>query len=79
MALYDALIDNFGGLPGIRERGVLESALGAPMMAVFGEELHKILYNKAVVYLFNKTLHKNSLCCIIFNKSTAIINKLGVL
>lgn len=38
--MHDALIEEFGGLPGIRERGLLESSLAAPMMAVFGEELH---------------------------------------
>ncbi len=50
--LHDALIDKFGGLLGIREKGLLESALTAPMMAVFGEELHKTIYNKAAAYLF---------------------------
>ena len=50
--LHDALIEKFGGLLGIRERGLLESALAAPMMAVFGEELHKTVYNKAAAYLF---------------------------
>jgi death on curing protein len=50
--LHDALIEEFGGLLGIRERGLLESAIAAPMMAVFGEELHKTIYNKAAAYLF---------------------------
>jgi len=50
--LHDALIKKFGGLLGIREKGLLESALAAPMMAVFGEELHKTIYNKAAAYLF---------------------------
>jgi len=34
------------------ERRLLESALAAPMMAVFGEELHKTIYNKAAACLF---------------------------
>jgi death-on-curing protein len=50
--LHDSLIEKFGGLPGIRDRGLLESAIAAPMMAVFGEELHKTIYNKAAAYLF---------------------------
>ena len=50
--LHDALIEKFGGLIGIRKRGLLESAVAAPMMAVFGEELHKTIYNKAAAYLF---------------------------
>jgi len=39
--LHDSIVHQFGGLLGIREKGLLESALAAPMMAVFGEELHK--------------------------------------
>lgn len=50
--MHDALIEKFGGLKGIRERGLLESAVAAPMMAVFGEERHKTIYNKAAAYLF---------------------------
>lgn len=50
--LHDALIERFGGLPGIREICLLESAVAAPMTAVFGEELHKTMYNKAAAYLF---------------------------
>lgn len=50
--LHDALIEKFGGLIGIRERGLLESAVAIPMMAVFGDELHKTIYNKAAAYLF---------------------------
>ena len=50
--LHDDLIKKFGGLIGIRERGLLESAVAAPMMAVFREKLHKTIYNKAAAYLF---------------------------
>ena len=52
LELHNVLIEKFGGLLGIRDRGLLESALVAPMMAVFGEELHKTVYNKAAAYLF---------------------------
>lgn len=50
--IHDILIQQFGGLAGIREKGLLESALAAPMMAVFGQELHKSVYDKAAAYLF---------------------------
>ena len=50
--LHDSIVHQFGGLLGIREKGLLESALAVPMMAVFGEELHKSVYNKAAAYLF---------------------------
>lgn len=51
--LHDALINRFGGLSGIREKGLLESSLAMPMMAVFGEELYKSIYDKAACYLFS--------------------------
>ena len=51
LELHDELIKQFGGLHEIREIGLLESALAAPMMAVFGEELHKSVYDKAAAYL----------------------------
>lgn len=50
--LHDALLQKFGGLPGIREINLLESAVVSPMMAAFGEDLHKTVYNKAAAYLF---------------------------
>ena len=50
--IHDALVEEFGGLPGFRDRGLLESALASPMMAVFGEELHKSVFDKAAAYLF---------------------------
>lgn len=50
--LHDALLEKWGGLPGFRDKGLLESALASPMMAVFGEELHKTVYDKAAAYLF---------------------------
>ncbi len=52
LELHDTMIQHFGGLRGIREKGLLESALAAPMMAVFGEELHKTVFDKAAAYLF---------------------------
>jgi death-on-curing protein len=51
--LHDVLIQKFGGLAGVREIGLLESALAVPMMAVFGRELHKSVYDKAGAYLYH--------------------------
>ena len=53
LELHDHLIKKFGGLSGFRDKGLLESALVAPMMSVFGEELHKSVYDKAAAYLFS--------------------------
>lgn len=50
--LHDNLILKFGGLSGFRDKGLLESALATPIMAVYGDELHKSIYDKAAAYLF---------------------------
>jgi death on curing protein len=52
MELHDVLLEKFGGLSGIRDRGSLESTLTMPMTAVFGEERYKTIYDKAAAYLF---------------------------
>lgn len=51
--LHDALIDKFGGLKGIRDMGLLESALANPLTFVFGEERFPTLYDKAASYLYS--------------------------
>src|SRR5689334_18434704 len=50
--IHDELIQAFGGFPGIREIGLLESSIASPMMSVFGEELYETVFNKASAYLF---------------------------
>ena len=51
IAVHDALINQFGGLAGMRDRSLLESALSNPMMCVFGRELHHTVFDKAASYL----------------------------
>lgn len=48
-------IANYGGSPGIRDVGLLESALAMPQTAAFGEDLHPTLHEKAAAYLFHLT------------------------
>lgn len=50
---HDRLIEKYGGLHRIRDIGLLESALGMPKAAVFGQELHPTIYDKAAAYLFH--------------------------
>ncbi len=50
--LHDALLKKFGGLQGVRELGLLESAASAPMMCAFGTEFYPSVYDKAAAYLF---------------------------
>src|SRR5690349_19506388 len=51
--IHDALLADHGGLPGIRDLGLLESAVEMPRQQMFGEYLHKSIYAKASAYLFH--------------------------
>jgi death on curing protein len=51
--IHDFLIEKIGGLSGIREKSLLESAIANPMMAVFGQELHPTVFDKAASYLYS--------------------------
>lgn len=50
---HDEMIDRYGGLHGIRDLGLLESAMGMPRAAAFGQELHPTVYDKAAAYLYH--------------------------
>jgi death on curing protein len=45
-------IRDYGGSPGLRDSGLLESALSLPQQSMFGEELYPTLYDKAAILLF---------------------------
>ena len=53
LALHAASIERFGGTLGIRNSGLLESALAMPETTAFGEDLHPTLQEKAAAYLFH--------------------------
>jgi death-on-curing protein len=53
LRLHDAAIDKFGGLKGVRDLNLLASAIEMPKAAMFGEDLHPTLYDKASAYLFH--------------------------
>jgi death on curing protein len=38
--IHDILIERFGGAKGIRDRGILESAIGRPFQTFDGKELY---------------------------------------
>ncbi|WP_195155512.1 type II toxin-antitoxin system death-on-curing family toxin [Candidatus Protochlamydia phocaeensis] len=50
---HDKLIDSYGGVHGIRDMGLLLSALEMPKAHLFGVELHPTLEDKAAAYLFH--------------------------
>lgn len=50
---HDLLIDKYGGLSGIRDLGLLTSAMAMPMQTFENEELHQTVYEKAAAYLYH--------------------------
>jgi death-on-curing protein len=46
-------IELYGGIRGVRDIGLLESALAAPMSGFGGEYLHKFPFGMAAAYLFH--------------------------
>lgn len=47
------IINEFGGAHGIRDMGLLISAIEMPKAAMFGEFLHLSIYDKAAAYLYH--------------------------
>lgn len=52
IAVHDALIDRYGGIKGLRDARLLESAISQPLQNVFGEELFPDLPAKSATYAF---------------------------
>lgn len=51
--IHDDLVSQYGGLQGIRDMGLLVSAIEMPKATMFGEPLHESLFDKASAYLFH--------------------------
>lgn len=51
--IHDAFLEDHGGLPGIRDKGLLISSVEMARASMFGEYLHKTIYDKAAAYLFH--------------------------
>lgn len=47
------IIRQYGGLDGIRDMGLLASAMDMPKATMFGEYLHPKIFDKAAAYLFH--------------------------
>jgi|SRR3990167_1726467 len=47
------IIQQYGGLDGIRDIGLLASAMDMPKATMFGEHLHPTIFDKAAAYLFH--------------------------
>ncbi len=53
LAIHDVLIEKYGGIKGLRDEGLLESALAQPRQSFFGEDLYKAIFSKAAAYGFS--------------------------
>lgn len=51
--IHSDLLQRYGGRPGLRDPGLLDSALAQPKMTVGGKFLHKTLFDKAAAYGFH--------------------------
>lgn len=52
LALHQRQLERFGGLLGLRDMGLLESAVAQPQASFDGSYLYKSLYAMAAVYLY---------------------------
>lgn len=51
--IHDELVSEYGGLHGIRDMGLLMSAIEMPKATMFDEYLHESIYDKASAYLYH--------------------------
>lgn len=51
--IHQILLEQFGGMPGVRDQGLLESALSQPQATFFGELLHLTIHEQAAAYLYH--------------------------
>jgi death-on-curing protein len=57
LALHQALVGQFGGASGVRDRGALESAVARPAMTFGGEDLYEDLAAKAAALMHSLVLN----------------------
>lgn len=53
LIIHADLLQRYGGEPGLRDRGLLESALAQPRMTFGGRDVHKTVFDKAAAYGFH--------------------------
>jgi death on curing protein len=73
LEIHALQLDEFGGIAGVRDRGLLESAVEQARATGFGELLHADLFEMAAAYLFH--IVKNH-AFLDGNKRTALVTAL---
>ena len=57
LRIHEDQIARYGGSAGVRDRGLLESAVAAPAMTFGGQFLHQGLFEMAAAYLFGLVMN----------------------
>lgn len=73
VALHEICIDEFGGLRGLRDFGLLESAVHQPRQSFGGEDLYKTVWEKAAALAWSLSQNQSFLDG---NKRTAALSML---
>jgi len=53
LELHVELVDRYGGSQGVRDMGLLQSALAVPQSGIAGEHFHADLFEMAAAYLYH--------------------------
>jgi death-on-curing protein len=73
LLIHDEQLEAYGGIDGIRDRGLLESAVMMPQASFGGEYLHQNLFEMAAAYAFHIAENQPFLDG---NKRTALVSAL---
>jgi death on curing protein len=73
LLIHDEQLAAYGGIHGIRDKGLLESAVMMPQASFGGEYLHKDLFEMAAAYAFHIAENQRFLDG---NKRTALVSAL---
>ncbi len=57
ITIHQEQIDSIGGTPGIRDEGLLDSALAQPQATFGGDLLHPTIQEQAAAYLFHLAMN----------------------
>jgi len=57
LRIHDRQIQKFGGTSGVRDLGLLESALAQPQATFSGQFLHATIWEQAAAYLFHLAMN----------------------
>jgi len=57
LLLHNDQIANFGGTPGLRDKGLLDSALAQPQATFAGDLLHSTIPAQAAAYLYHLAMN----------------------